>query len=100
MSPSTSTDRPAEAPCADSYRALYEGCHSDELARWPADRQVSHLARLVSDFALCARAARLRPDVVLAELRAALDPVGRRGAVHVPTLIQRAIADYYAAQWH
>ena len=100
MSPSTVTDRPVDAACADSYRALYEGCRSEALAQWPADRQVSHLARLVSDFALCARTARLRPEVVLAELRAALEPVGRRGAVHVPTLVQRAIADYYDAQWH
>ena len=100
MSPSTATDEGADARCADSYRALYEACRSEQLARRPADQQVSQLARLVSDFALCARAARLRPEVVLSDLRAALEPVARRGAVHVPALVQRAIADYYDAQWH
>lgn len=100
MSPSTVTDPGADARCADSYRALYEGCRNTELARWPADRQVSQLARLVSDFALCARATRRRPETVLADLRAALEPVAQRDGVHVPALVQRAIADYYDAQWH
>ena len=99
MMPSTSADTTTQPPCADAYRALYEACRSDELARRSADHQVSQLARLVSDFALCARAAKLRSDVVLAELRSALEPIVREGQVHVPTLIERAIRDYYQSHW-
>ena len=97
MSPSTLTDGALQSACADSYRALYESCRDAELARWPAERQVSELARLVSDFALCARVARLRPDRVLADLRAALAPIVHSDRVPVTALIQRAIVDYYAA---
>jgi hypothetical protein len=98
MSPSMQTSGSSGAPCADTYRALYESCRDDVLVRRPAHDQLSELARLVSDFALCARRAHLRSDEVLADLRAALAPVLARGEVPVPALIERAIRDYYQAQ--
>jgi hypothetical protein len=97
MSPSTQTSGSSGTRCADSYRALYESCRDEALERRPAHDQLSELARLVSDFVLCARGAHLRSDAVLADLRMALEPVVERGQVSVPTLIERAIKDFYQA---
>jgi hypothetical protein len=99
MTPSTLADGTASSPCADCYRALYDSCRSGAIASWPAERQESEFARLVSDFALCARGARLRSERVLADIRLALAPVADRAQVSVPTLIERAIADYYQSRW-
>jgi hypothetical protein len=97
MSPSTQTSGSRGTRCADSYRALYESCRDDVLQHRPAHDQLSELARLVSDFALCARGAQLRSDEVLADLREALEPILARGEISVPVLIERAIRDYYQA---
>jgi hypothetical protein len=95
MDPSTLMDQARDAACGDSYAALYHGCRSSEIAAWPAAMQVSELSRLVSDFALCARGAQLRPERVLADLRIALQPVARRPQVSLVDLVQHAIRDYY-----
>lgn len=98
MTPPTSTDPGRQGPCLESYAALYAACRNRYVLQWDEREQLSEFARLVSDFALCARAARLRPEVVLVDLRAALAPIPVRTRVSMPDLIEQAIRDYYGAQ--
>lgn len=89
------TDRDTQARCCESFDALRAGCRDGRVAGLPPERRFHELARLVSAYAFSAREARVRPELVLANLRAALEPVGLAGRVPVDLLVQRATSDYY-----
>ena len=88
------TDRDAQARCFESFDALRAGCR-DGVAALPPERRFHELARLVCAYALSAREARVRPELVLANLRTALEPVGLSGDVPIDLLVQRATLEYY-----
>lgn len=85
--------------CARRYKAFFDGCRNAELAALPPEQQLWELTRLISEYAVSAREARVPSQDVLAELRSALAPVAQARRVSVAALMHRASADYYAVRW-
>lgn len=88
-------DRSDYPECHASYGALLQACEEASWATPSAMMRFESVEAAAQGFARCARAERLRPTVVLEQLREAVRPLGERYGIDVGEITRLAAWAYY-----